>query len=112
MNGQPQCPVCEKTDCDEIGRRIYSANDSANANAYVQKRLRVLFEIWCPGATEVTLRSVLCQSCGFVTYAPRPGEEDLDRKYRFLTSLGLDANSLDADSATERGRARRLWKKL
>ena len=108
----PRCSVCRAEDWEEIGRRTYHCSAMTDADDYTQRRLRVLFEIWCPGETEVTLRSLLCRSCGFVTYAPRPGEEDLDRKYRFLTSLGLDTTSLDANSATERGRAQRLWKKL
>ena len=54
-------------------------------NAAQRLRRRVLFECWFPGAETVTLTSVLCRECGFMTYMPRPTRADLQAKYTFLS---------------------------
>jgi len=70
-------------------------------------RRQVLFECWFPGAETVTLTSLLCSQCGFMTYTPRPTTPDLQAKYAFLASEpGLH------DSATELydiARAQRMY---
>lgn len=111
MNEKPQCAVCGRSDWEVIGERTYRADLIATAGDYVGRRLQVLFEIWCRGRSEVTLRSELCRQCGFVGYAPRPSEEDLDRKYQFLTALGLPS-PLPPDSPVELARGRRLFRTL
>lgn len=61
---------------------------------------------------EITLRSLLCETCGFVTYAPRPTSEEIDAKYRFLARVASDVNNrIDAESVGEQQRAERLWRK-
>lgn len=108
----PRCSLCAANDWEEIGRRSYRSSVISGADDYTRRRLRVLFEVWYPGRTEVILRSVLCRNCGFVTYRPRPEEDDLDRKYRFLMACGPELVKPPASSPTERLRARRLWRKL
>ncbi len=112
MNNNPACPVCDASDWDVIGSRTYDRAAMETADEYVRKRLRVLFEIWYPGEQQVENRSLLCGRCGFVTYAPRPTADDLDRKYRFLGSLGTDENRQQITPERESQRAARLWKKL
>jgi hypothetical protein len=48
------------------------------------------FEVWFPGETEISVTTVLCDECGFVTYLPRSDEAAIDAKYRLLTSLDLN----------------------
>ncbi len=52
----------------------------------VRLRRQVLFDVWFPRATTVTLRSQRCRSCGTVCYVPRPTHDDIVRKYDFLRS--------------------------
>ena len=78
----------------------------------LQRRLRVLYEVWCPGAEEFTATSDLCQECGLVIYSPRPSAEDIDAKYRFLTNLGRDESLVAIDSEYNRIRERSLFDSL
>ncbi len=112
MIDDPRCPVCDASEWDLIGARTYDRAAIETADEYVQKRLRVLFEIWHPGKEHVENRSLLCGRCGFVTYAPRPSAADLDRKYRFLCSLDTDENQQQITPERESQRAARLWKKM
>jgi SAM-dependent methyltransferase len=83
------CPVCGETNWESVQTYRYARSDNASdaLSDYVKRRRRVLFEVWLPGGETVFLRSVYCRDCGFMTYAPRPTEADLDAKYRFLQSL-------------------------
>ena len=112
MTPSPVCPTCSVEQWDEIGRRTYRASDMETGDEYLRRRLQVLFEIWCPGQSEVTLSSLLCRQCGFVIYSPRPSEQEIDEKYRFLTSLAPDENKQSIDDAAERMRAERLYTSL
>jgi SAM-dependent methyltransferase len=112
MTPSPPCPTCNADQWEEIGQRTYRASAMDSGDEYLKRRLQVLFEIWCPGQTEVTLSSLLCGRCGFVIYSPRPNEQELDEKYRFLTSLGPDENTQVITSDDERMRAERLYSKL
>lgn len=112
MIDDPFCPVCEAADWEVIGLRTYDRAALVSASEYVRKRMRVLFEIWHPGKEQVVNRSLLCRRCGFVIYSPRPTAEDMDRKYRFLTSLDADENQQCIAPEQESKRAARLWKKM
>jgi len=83
------CPVCHENDWERGQTYRYTKDeDSAEkpfrSTEYVQLRRQVLFEVWFPDVDEVTLDSVMCRSCGFMTYSPRPTELEIDAKYRFL----------------------------
>lgn len=110
MIENPSCPICNETRWRLIGSRTYRLADFDRLNPYVQRRFRVLFEIWFPGAYEVLVTSRLCENCGFVLYTPRPSADDLDAKYRFLTSLGADVDAPSINSPNERQRARLLFR--
>ena len=88
MQPSPPCPVCGGNHWQTLGKRTWRLGESNDP--VVQKRLRVLFEVWRPGSKEFTASSELCQDCGFIIYAPRPTAEELNDKYRFLTTLGPD----------------------
>lgn len=111
-----ECPVCGDANWQEAQRFSYARSDHEDGvlSDYVRRRRRVLFEVWLPGREVVTLQSVYCRDCGFMMYAPRPTEADLDAKYRFLQSLrkpgssgstaGVSRDTLDVN----RERAKRI----
>ncbi|MBX3437091.1 MAG: class I SAM-dependent methyltransferase [Planctomycetaceae bacterium] len=74
--------------------------------------MRVLFEVWHPERESIAFESLLCRRCGFVIYAPRPTADDLDRKYRFLTSSARDGREKPQSVEREAERAARLEAKL
>ncbi len=57
-----------------------------------EARLRsVLYEVWFPGQNTVTLTTMYCGRCEFMTYLPRPSAEDIRAKYRYLSDLNPPA---------------------
>ncbi|MEV6581256.1 class I SAM-dependent methyltransferase [Streptomyces sp. NPDC051582] len=89
MNETFTCPVCADDDWETHGCWKYQAGERTQTEGgvlsdYELLRRRVLFEVWYPGRTAVTLRERLCLRCGFMTYAPRPTSDDVAAKYRFL----------------------------
>lgn len=107
MQPSPPCPVCGGNHWQTLGKRTWRLGESNNP--VVQKRLRVLFEVWMPGSKEFTASSELCQDCGFIIYAPRPTAEELNDKYRFLTTLGPDTAIPRIDSEYNAIRRRTLF---
>ena len=105
MIDQPLCAVCGSPDWETIGRRVYSSKDQQTLADYVKARYRVLFELWCPGQSEVVVRFLLCRKCGFVEFAPRPTAEDVERKYEFLIKLGDVGYYPSAEDEAEMERA-------
>lgn len=112
MVGDPDCPVCSARDWDVVRRRTYAAADASRVNAYVASCLRVLFEVWLPGESEVTLEARLCGRCGSVWYAPRPTEADLEAKYRFFGALPSGPVRAKAAPRVDRVRERALLRHL
>jgi SAM-dependent methyltransferase len=89
------CPVCDGSTWKPIETFRYGRSDALPGSRghyrdYVLLRRRVLFEVWFPDAETITLRSLMCCGCGFMTYAPRPSEADLEAKYRFLQATEKD----------------------
>jgi SAM-dependent methyltransferase len=118
MQATFQCPVCGETSWESAQTYRYARADSTSdaLSDYVKRRRRVLFEIWLPGHETVSLQSMYCRGCGFMTYAPRPTEADLDAKYRFLQSLRGPANAAGGGGASaevltvNRSRAERVFR--
>ncbi len=118
MQATFQCPVCGETNWESAETYRYARSDGASdaLSDYVKRRRRVLFEIWLPGHETVSLQSMYCRGCGFMTYAPRPTEADLDAKYRFLQSLRGPAYAANEGSASaemlavNRSRAERVFR--
>ena len=73
---------------------------------YQALRRRVLFDVWFPGKEVVVLNSAYCTTCGFMAYFPRPTDEDVAAKYRYLKQAepdiggqtGYDSAALQADA--------------
>ncbi|MBN1268174.1 MAG: class I SAM-dependent methyltransferase [Kiritimatiellae bacterium] len=103
MEDNPRCAVCGDDEWEVIGRETFQRFSMDRAAPYKKDRLEVLFQLWCPGATEVTLEFTLCTHCGFVAFRPRPVQAELDRKYQYL---------LDKSPATDIGAGSRLREKL
>lgn len=112
MLSTPNCPVCESLRWQTLGKRTWKQSDLPKLDPVLQRRLRVLYEVWCPGANEFTATSELCLECGLVIYAPRPSAEEIDAKYRFLVSLGPDSAVAAVDSEYSQIRERTLFKIL
>ncbi len=109
MLSAPTCPVCNASEWQTLGTRTWKKSDLPQLDPVLQRRLRVLYEVWCPGADEFTATSELCQECGMVIYSPRPSAEDIDAKYRFLTDLGPDTAVESIESEYSRIRERALF---
>jgi SAM-dependent methyltransferase len=110
--GSPECAVCGCRVWDALGRRTFAVEDADRADEYTKKRLRVLFEVWFPGAREVAFDFVLCARCGFVALVPRPDEEDVTRKYHFLAGQGDPGYNPPADDSAEALRAAQLFRSV
>lgn len=110
MQPSPPCPVCGGSRWQSLGKRTWRLGESNDP--IIQKRLRVLFEVWLPGSQEFTASSELCRDCGFVIYAPRPTAEELNAKYRFLTTLGPDTAIPPIESEYNAIRRRTLFEKF
>lgn len=78
-----RCALCANTEWRVLGKRTYEKSAS-KASPYTRSRLKILFEIWHPGVETIEISSILCKHCGFVTYSPRPTEENIDSKYKHL----------------------------
>lgn len=111
MQIHPACPVCESTKWKKIGSRTYQmVSTKQRVSPYVSKRLEVLFRVWHPGASEVTLTSVLCENCGFICYTPRPEEDDISQKYAFLASDETTQDEISQGLSSDQQRSYDLYK--
>ncbi len=83
------CPVCGSDSWKRVGQQRYTP-ENISGSSFLEKRRRVLFEVWLPKAREFLIHFELCRKCGFVCYFPRPTAQDLDDKYRFLARVYAD----------------------
>jgi SAM-dependent methyltransferase len=107
MIDDPTCPACGANHWTDIGERTYCRPPSLDGRG--QKPMRVLFEIWAPGAEEVRVRFAGCNDCGMMIYRPRPSESDLAAKYRALALYGDNIPSSEEDPARTGKRAQRIY---
>jgi len=112
MEASPLCPVCESHEWLQIGRHVYRASDVSRLPEAIRPRLRVLFEVWAPRQVEFQATYVACQRCGFVCYLPRPTEDDLVAKYRYLNDAAPSHEDPPPPSAIERARGGSILKAL
>jgi SAM-dependent methyltransferase len=112
MQSNPVCPACNGAAWEIIGSRTYHRADQQKVTPYVRKRLEVLFDVWNKGEPAVTLTSVLCQRCGFVCYTPRPGSEDISRKYAFLSKDEATKDEISLNLASDTARSNELYRHL
>lgn len=71
-----------------------------------------LFTDWLPGQDEVELHELLCETCGFVCFSPRPTAGDVARKYDVLREAQIPLGHAAAPSRGDRHRARALRRRL
>lgn len=84
------CPVCEGNAWRALQEiQIEREGDWSD---YVRLRRRIFFEVWFPGEQSVSLSSRHCSVCGFVAFSPRPTEQDIDAKYRFLQVVAREVS--------------------
>jgi SAM-dependent methyltransferase len=112
MIEQFDCPGCGTRHWKAIGSRRYvRPGPDSPLSAYIRKRLDVLFNLWCPGTSELLVTALLCQSCGLVVYSPRPDGADLAAKYAYLHNInGATAPAPPSLTATDRARAEELFR--
>lgn len=104
MKSEFLCEVCGHSDYRVVGTREYIRPITASSSSYRQKRLRVLFEVWFPGAETVRFNACMCGRCGFVSYVPRVESRDIEAKYRALEELGQDYGTEESEAvAAKRG---------
>ena len=76
------CPCCYSK---EIFEHLYEQKFSENThNEYVQMRLNFMRENWYK-CDIPTVSWLLCRSCGFIFFSPRPSDVDLVSKYEVLS---------------------------
>ena len=108
------CPVCAAEDWQHVETYVYRPN-GAGLSEYQRLRQRILFEVWHPGADEVRLEAVACRECGFACYLPRPDDEAISAKYRFLQEHERTIGAViggPRGEARDRKRAKRTMKAL
>lgn len=108
MITDPFCPVCDAVKWEPVRTRVFRRADVPRGGPHLQHRFRVLFELWCPGQDEVKVTSVLCGCCGFLTFAPRPSEEDIERKYTEGARLGTRDRQVQRENPEETQRVATL----
>jgi hypothetical protein len=91
MKARFPCPICGADNWIN-GQRYIARRDRVNTASRLLQ-YSVLFDVWFPSQTEVTLLSISCQRCGFIAYSPRPDEEDMVAKYQSRRKAALLAPS-------------------
>lgn len=117
MNIAPPCPICSASTWRQRSAVVYRRDvepdlRSDSRRDYVRLRRRVLFEVWFQGAERVELTPQYCDSCGFMCYAPRADEADLQSKYDFLGQherTGAVSGQHPREAEFDRRRAQRAF---
>ncbi|NMG16544.1 class I SAM-dependent methyltransferase [Aromatoleum bremense] len=112
MQSNPSCPVCSSISWKTVGSRTYRTVETSKLSPYTRKRLEVLFNVWFPGTPTVTLTSVLCEKCGFICYAPRPDEHDINRKYAFLAGDDVTQHEISETLLSDDKRSQDLFERV
>lgn len=108
MITEPTCPACANHHWRPLAKREYRQANIASYPPYIQKRLEVLFHVWHEDKPAVELTAVLCQSCGFVCYTPRPDQEDISAKYRFLARDSQTSHEISRHTSSDDARSAML----
>jgi hypothetical protein len=94
MNDATQCPVCESTSLTNLHTSVLYDEDYREPEKKLRRsnnyhRNYVLFEHVLRRATpEFKIQFVVCETCGFIFFTPRPTASDLAIKYRLVTEAG------------------------
>jgi SAM-dependent methyltransferase len=84
MREEFTCPVCEAVDWETVGRHVFEKAGKEELPEYFRLRWEIFFDLWFVGQARVELMSLLCRSCGMMTYSPRPETTDIDAQYAYL----------------------------
>ncbi len=88
------CPCCHNNNWCKVKEHHFkdqskkAENNSNYYSNYLDIRRQILFNVWFPGKKEITLTSIYCNVCGFMCYSPRPNQQDLEAKYKYLNEKG------------------------
>lgn len=80
VHGLP-CEICKKDDWTVLAEKIFSVNEIDSLDDFTRKIYQFVFEIWFPGKTEIRVKNLYCNHCGFICFSPRPAESELNLKY-------------------------------
>lgn len=108
MLANSPCPVCSGTENVKLTARTFDRREIAFADAYARKRLAVLHDLWFEGRDRISITQVMCATCGFLYYLPRPEIVDVRLKYEWLRNAGEDHGAAH-DAAIQNERAVRLY---
>ncbi|NQX90103.1 MAG: class I SAM-dependent methyltransferase [Halioglobus sp.] len=111
MDMDPNCVVCGEKLWDSLATKSYSI-EVTPSDLYSRVRHQVLFDLWFQGSSHVELESILCRSCGFLCYRPRPETEDIDRKYAYIAEHEEASKEFSQIKASDQPRARELYQQL
>ncbi|MFC2064943.1 class I SAM-dependent methyltransferase [Chloroflexota bacterium] len=84
---ETSCEICGENHWQVLHHKTFYKSEIRESTIYKQKRLHVLFDKWFPNSQSVSLKYVLCENCGFILYLPRPEEQDIISKYKYLAEL-------------------------
>lgn len=105
-----KCPVCRSNEWEELKEESYNRGDITALSPYLQTRYNILFSVWFSGRAVARIVSILCRSCGFVAFTPRPTETEVDKKYKMDVLVRESTLTYSADSQSERLRANKLYR--
>jgi SAM-dependent methyltransferase len=100
MDREFDCPVCSQRKWRALPALSYRSGETEVQGRALSEwellRRGLLFEVWFPGSSRVSLQPRLCEACGFVTYAPRPSVADVAAKYEYLKRREPDIGGSDS----------------
>ena len=108
---EPICPVCQQKSWEILAVKEYRQPDMPNDD-YNRVRSEVLFELWFPGDAVVRLESILCVVCGFLCYQPRPENQDIDKKYSYISQHEQAGKEFSSRKASDFRRSQELYNYL
>jgi SAM-dependent methyltransferase len=97
-----ECPACGQTCWTTGATHRYQPSELRAGTEGQRQRRRVLFDVWCRGASEVALTEVRCDACGCWAYSPRPTAAEIDAKYDHLMDVGERRHARRPDGRNER----------
>ncbi len=111
------CPCCESDRLRTIAVSEYGLQPpppTGHAGRdWTNRTQRVfVFEYWHRDADRFDLRELLCETCGFVCYSPRPTAQDIERKYEVLRDAGEALGHADPPGAADAIRSMQLRDRL
>jgi len=112
MNERFSCPVCDSNSWERLAEWRYYRRDIPSLTSKLKAKYRLLFGIWFSGQDVACITSIMCASCGFVTFSPRPSEAEIDKKYRSGGSCGEPRPPTRFDLEVNRQRAAGLYHDL